>query len=249
MTVTYNPYLVVFSALIAVAASYSALNLASLMPVLGGFDRKILLSVGAIAMGIGIWSMHFIAMLAFSIPISINYDLVLVVVSLVAAILASGLALFIVSLPVVTTPALLSGGTAMGVGVGLMHYIGMAAMQMSATIRYDPALFLLSLAIAIVASIVALMLFLKCRDKTGRALNRWKTISSLIMSVAILALHYTGMAAAIFKPDSQKTIENNALIDNLSMGCFVGIFTVLILAISLTLSFDDSGSRGYRSRG
>ena len=119
MTVTYNPYLVVVSALIAVAASYSALNLAILMPVVR--ERQILLSVGAIAMGIGIWSMHFIAMLAFSIPISIKYDFVLVVVSLVAAILASGLALFIVSLPVVTTPALLSGGTAMGVGVGLMH--------------------------------------------------------------------------------------------------------------------------------
>ena len=125
----------------------------------------------------------------------------------------------------------------------------MAAMQMSATIRYDPARFLLSLAIAIVGSIVALMLFLKCRDQTGRTLNRWKIISSLIISVAILALHYTGMAAATFKPDSQNLIENNALIDNLSMGCFVGIFTVLILVISLTLSFDYSGSRGYRSRG
>jgi methyl-accepting chemotaxis protein PixJ len=204
MTVTYNPYLVVFSALIAVAASYSALNLASLMPVVQGFDRKILLFIGAIAMGIGIWSMHFIAMLAFSIPILINYDFVLVVVSLLAAILASGLALFIVSLPIVTTPALLLGGTAMGIGVALMHYIGMAAMQMSATVHYNPALFILSLAIAIVASIVALMLFLKCRNKTAVALYRWKIMSSLIMSVAILALHYTGMAAAMFKPDSQK---------------------------------------------
>lgn len=246
MTVTYNPYLVIFSALIAVVASYTAVNLATLMAVVRGFDRQILLSVGASAMGIGIWSMHFIAMLAFSIPIPINYDFVVVVVSLVAAILASGLALFIISLPVVNMAALLSGGTAMGIAVALMHYIGMAAMQMPATISYNPALFLLSLAIAIVASVVALKLLLKCREKSGVALYRWKIISSLIISVAILALHYTGMAAAIFKPDSQKTTENPAFIDNFSMGCFVSVFTLLILAISLYLSFDDSGSRGYQ---
>ena len=245
MTVTYNPYLVLFSAIIAVVASYSALNLAGLMVVVRGFDRKILLAVGGSAMGIGIWSMHFIAMLAFSIPIPIDYNLVLVGVSLIAAILSSGLAFFIVSLSVVNIPTLLSGGIVMGVGVALMHYIGMAAMQMPATIHYDPALFLLSVAIAIVASLAALILLLKCREKTGIALYRWKIISSLIMSVAILALHYTGMAAAMFKPDAQKIGEDNVFLDNLSMGCFVALFTLIILAISLSLSF-DSGYKSYQ---
>lgn len=244
--ITYNPYLVLFSALIAVVASYSALNLANLMAAVRGFDRKILLAVGGSAMGIGIWSMHFIAMLAFSIPMPISYNLLLVVVSLVAAILSSGLALFIVSLSVVNIPMLLSGGIVMGVGVSLMHYIGMAAMQMPATIQYDPALFLLSVAIAIVASVAALILLLKCRGKTGIALHRWKLISSLIMSVAILALHYTGMAAAMFKQDYQKMDENDLVLDNFSMGCFVGLFTLVILAISLYLSFDASSSRRYQ---
>ena len=246
MTVTYNPYLVVFSALIAVMACYSALNLASLMVVVRGFDRKILLAVGGSAMGTGIWAMHFIAMLAFSIPIPISYNLPLVLVSLFAAILSSILALFIVSFWVVNRLMLLSGGIVMGIGVALMHYIGMAAMQMSATINYDPALFLLSIAIAVVASIAALLLLIQCRDKTGTKLYRWKIFSSVIMSVAILALHYTGMAAARFKLDYQKFVENDGFFDNLSVSCFVGLFTLMILGISLFISFDRPSNRSYQ---
>ena len=159
MNATYNPYVVVISALIAVLASYAALELAGRVSTSKGNNRQIWLIGGATAMGIGIWSMHFLAMLAFSLPISISYNFFLVVVSLLAAIAASAQAMFIVSRPRVTLSALLAGATSMGIGIGAMHYIGMTAMQMTATIYYDPALFLLSIVIAIVVSFVALKLF------------------------------------------------------------------------------------------
>lgn len=246
MTATYNSYLVIFSALIAVLASYTALDLANRVAALRGFKRQILLVGGATTMGIGIWSMHFIAMLAFSIPISISYNLVIVMVSLLAAVLASGLALLIVSRPVINLSALLLGGTAMGIGITLMHYIGMAAMQMQATIQYDPALFSLSVAIAIMASVVAIVLSLKCSYQTGVALYRWRIISSLVMSAAILALHYTGMAAAMFTPRYDKVIEPDNGIDNFYLACFVGMFTLAILGFTLILGFDDSDSESYQ---
>ncbi|HCF30359.1 MAG TPA: signal protein, partial [Cyanobacteria bacterium UBA11049] len=163
MPVSYNPYLVIVSAFIAVLASYAALDLAGRVAISRGDERKIWLLGGAVAMGTGIWSMHFLGMLAFSLPVNISYNFLLTIVSLLAAILASGLALSIVSRPRVSFSILLKSAIAMGVGIGLMHYIGMAAMEMMADTHYDPMLFLLSVAIAVVVSLVALKLSLQFR--------------------------------------------------------------------------------------
>lgn len=243
MTATYNPYLVIVSAIIAVLASYTALDLAGRVTTAPVADRKSWLVGGAIAMGIGIWSMHFMAMLAFSLPISINYNFFLTVASLLAAIFASGLALAIVSRPKVGTSALFTSAIFMGIGIGGMHYIGMAALEMTATIHYNPTFFLLSVVVAVVASLIALKLSLRFRRQ--RMANKTpQLLSALVMGTAILGLHYTGMAAATFKADYERYIERSNF-DHSSMAFLIASFTFLILGATLVIATNKASAEDF----
>ncbi|AFZ29139.1 putative integral membrane sensor protein [Gloeocapsa sp. PCC 7428] len=252
MTVIYNPYLVIVSAFIAVLASYTALDLAGRVATSQGADRKVWLVGGAIAMGTGIWSMHFIGMLAFSLhssaqQIPVGYNLPITIISLLAAIFAAGLSLSLVSRPRVGLPTLLTSAILMGVGIGAMHYLGMAAMQMTAVIRYDPILFLLSVALAVVVSLVALKLSIKFRRQTQNVSKKPQLIiSALIMGAGILSLHYTGMAAARFTEDYERYVES-ATINNSSLAFYVACFTFLILGATLAITSDKAG-REYGMR-
>lgn len=242
MTGTYDLFLVGLSAIIAIVASYAALGLAGLVTVTRGTERNVWLTLGAISMGMGIWSMHFIAMLAYSLPITVNYNFAIVLVSLVAAILASGQALFIVSRPTMSTPTLLAGSASMGIAIAAMHYIGMAALQMPADVHYDPIIFTLSVVIAIVVSLVALLLAFKFRTETGSVANKLKIISAVVMGVAVLTMHYTGMAAARITANDNKFSE---LIGNnkLSTAAMVGLITFVVLGLALFFVYFDSDSR------
>lgn len=236
MTATYNPYLVVVSALVAILASYTALDVAGRVATAPAVDRKMWLVGGAVSMGIGIWSMHFLGMLAFSLPVSISYNFLLTAVSLIAAILASGLALSLVSRPKVGLSTLLTSATFMGVGIGVMHYVGMAAMEMGATIRYKPTLFLLSVVLAVVVSTVALKLFLKFRRQTGGTNKALQVISAIVMGSGILALHYTGMAAAQFEANPRNIAQYG--MDASSLTFWVAVFTFGILGVTLLIAAD-----------
>jgi len=158
MTSSYDPALVVISIVIAALASYTALDLAGRITAATGRARALWLTAGAIAMGLGIWSMHFVGMLAFVMPMSMAYDVWLVLISAIVAMLASGLAMFVVSRDRLTVRRIISAGIAMGIAIAGMHYIGMAAMRIPAVITYDPLLFWLSVVIAITASMAALWL-------------------------------------------------------------------------------------------
>jgi methyl-accepting chemotaxis protein PixJ len=232
MTVTYNFLLVGLSALIAMLASYTTLELVGWVTASRGFDRLLWLVMGATVMGIGIWSMHFIAMLAFSLPISIGYDFVLVIVSLLVAVLGCGQALFIISRPTVTMPTLLAGSTCMGIAIAAMHYIGMAAMQLPANIHYKPKLFALSVAIAIAVSLVALRVSFEFREKIGIESSVGKIVSAIFMGAAVLSMHYTGMAAAIFQPTYNKVADLQNY-GNYSLGLLISLITLLLLTSSV----------------
>ncbi len=156
MTHTHDPALVTTSVLVAMLASYVALDLAGRVATASGRARAGWLLGGSVAMGGGIWSMHFIAMLAFTLAVPIAYDVPLVLLSIVAAILASAVALFTISLGGLSWPRLLGAGLTMGAAVAGMHYTGMAAMRLAAELHYDATLVAASLAIAVAASIAAL---------------------------------------------------------------------------------------------
>lgn len=160
MPVTYDVWLVLTSIAVAILASYVALRLASRVCVArGGAASLFWLAGGAVSMGMGIWSMHFVGMLAASIGIQMAFHLGWTGLSLLIAVLVSGFALFLVSSDSLGQGKLLCGGAAMGLGIASMHYVGMGAMEVSPSIRYQPVLFTLSVLIVMAASCAALWLF------------------------------------------------------------------------------------------
>src|SRR6202790_3221383 len=135
---SYDHRLVVLSILVAILASYVALDLAVRVTAARGGVRRVWLAGGAISMGLGIWSMHFVGMLAFQLPIPVRYDVPTVLISLLAAILASGVALYVVSVEKFDRRDALVSSLVMGSGIASMHYLGMASMRLPATCHYNP---------------------------------------------------------------------------------------------------------------
>ena len=187
---SYDARLVALSVLIAIFASYAALELAARTTAAASRARLGWLSGGAIAMGLGIWSMHYIGMLAFTLPVPVLYDWPTVLLSLIAAVFASGVALFAVSRKKMGWPAAVAGGVIMGGGIATMHYTGMAAMRLPAMCSYDPWILTLSVVLAIVISLIALWLTFRLRE--GTASFWWKAGTAIVMGAAIPVMHYTG---------------------------------------------------------
>lgn len=233
---TYDLRLVVLSVVIAVIAAYTALDLAGWVTVTQGQGRKFWLAGGAIALGTGIWAMHFIGMLAYQLPIPMTYDLPLVLVSITVAIAASGIALFVVSRSQITGWQLLIGGIFMGIGIAAMHYIGMAGLQMHATSQYNLKLVAVSVAIAISASLVALYLAFQLRTETTRSSKLLKLYSALLLGTAIAGMHYTAMSAVQFQPISPVVPQPLQGIDNAWLAVGIGLATLIILALPLLAS-------------
>jgi diguanylate cyclase (GGDEF)-like protein len=234
---TYDYWMVILSIAVAILASYAALNLATRITASKGVTARTWLLGGAFSMGTGIWSMHFLGMLAFSLPIPMGYDIPVTLLSMLIAILVSGFALYVVSRETLRLPRLLVAGALMGTGIAAMHYTGMAAMQMSPPIVYDPLLFATSVVIAIAASLAALWIAFTLRDNSG-----WMRYAQLgaaiIMGFAITGMHYTGMAAARFAPNS--LCLANPLADNSWMAGTIAILTFIILCATLALSVLDA---------
>ncbi|MDH4581871.1 EAL domain-containing protein [Pseudomonas sp. BN415] len=238
LTGSYDYSLVLISLLVAILASYTALDLAGRVARSQGRGAVLWIAGGAIAMGIGIWSMHFIGMLAFSLPIPLGYDLSLTLLSLLIAVLVSGFALWLVSQPEQPLWQLLCGAVTMGAGISSMHYLGMHAMRMVPGIDYDPGLFYLSLAIAVAASGAALWIAFRLRHDTPYV-RLARAGAALVMGVAIVGMHYTGMAAANF-PLGSICGAAVAGLDSRWLASLVIVVTLAILAIALLTSVLDA---------
>jgi len=191
---TYQPDLILLSLAVIFFAGFTALTLADRMKVSSGRIRFGWLLGAAIALGGGIWSMHFVAMLAFELPMPVRYHAGLTVVSILVAILVVAIGLALVASRPNSKVALPFGGVITGLGVSAMHYTGMAAMQMGAVIQWHPALVVLSILIGIAASTAALWLSLNITGLFA------KLFASALMTVAVAGMHYTGMAAAAYFP-------------------------------------------------
>lgn len=249
MTGIYDYRLVALSVVVAVFASYTALNLATRIHASEGRRSWLWLLGGAFSMGTGIWSMHFIGMLAFRLPIPMAYDEWITALSWLLAVGVSGIALYTVSRPVNSGWNVSLGAAFMGIGICTMHYTGMAAMQMSPPIDYDPMLFIASVFIAIVASLSALQLALYFRQQhTSRAIVA-RLGSALVMGLAIAGMHYTGMAAAQFAPDSICTAALGfASASPPMLAGFIATGTVAVMIITLVISAYDSHMAAHASR-
>lgn len=194
----YDLRLVALSVLIAILASGAALDLAGRVAARQGLTRLVWLLGGAVAMGLGIWSMHYTGMLAFRLPVPVHYHLSTVVISLVAAIVASVVALTVASHDELSSARLAIGSILMGTGIVTMHYVGMDAMRLPATMALNWGWVVGSVVVALVVSAIAMRLgFHHGRDRQSDWPIR-KAGSAVVMGIAISGMHYSGMAAARF---------------------------------------------------
>ncbi|MFC4808902.1 EAL domain-containing protein [Paenibacillus sp. GCM10023250] len=223
--------LVWFSYAVAVVAAYTVLDLVGRISTAKGASRWGWLLFGAAAMGLGIWSMHFVGMLAFSLGVPVAYDLVKVVLSVAAAIAASFAGLFAVGRSRPSAPRLLAGGLLLATGISAMHYTGMAAMQIG--IAYDPPLLVCSVLIAVAASLAAMWLAFYLR-RGGERSGVWKKLgASLIMGAAVAGMHYTGMHAARFDPAAASLAARGLVLDRTFLPYVIAVGTLFTLGLSL----------------
>src|ERR1700722_15121660 len=181
---SYDYRLVGLSILISIFAAYTALDLAGRVTAAHGAARSAWLSGGALAMGMGIWSMHYVGMEAFRLPVAVQYDWPTVLLSMAAAIFASAVALFVVSRQTMGMTAAVLGSLLMGGGIATMHYVGMEAMRLPAMCMYSSGMVVLSVVLAMVIAFAAMWLTFGLRGQ----ITTWswrKAGSALLMGLAI----------------------------------------------------------------
>ena len=223
MSGSYSPALVVLSLMVAVMASYTALGMAARLARTDRRESRWWLAGGTVAMGLGVWSMHFVGMLALQLPVAVGYDPLLTLLSLLASLAASGFALWLTAREHLGWRTLLAGGLVMGTGIAAMHYLGMAAMRMAPAIDYEPRWLAASLAIAVLSASAALWLAHRLRG--GR---RWRLLAALLMGLAITGMHYTGMAAARFA-------DGSVCMAAQAGGMATGVLVVLVVATTVAV--------------
>ncbi|HWF99949.1 MAG TPA: MHYT domain-containing protein [Steroidobacteraceae bacterium] len=239
MHASYNPWLVTLSVIVAILVSYTALRLTERV---AGAERRagrLWLLGGAASMGIGIWSMHFIGMLAFSVAIPLRYNFLINVASLFIGMLTSLFALSISSRRDLSLRRLAVSSVLMGAGICGMHYTGMAAVQIVPAITYDPLLVDASIVIAITASFVALWLFFRLRSGASRLLTLARAGAAVVMGLAIAGMHYTAMAASMLAPDSY-CYGGGAALDNNWLAVMIGMIALGVVGLTLITTLYDA---------
>ncbi len=227
-TGVYDAVLVAMSLVVAVLASYAALLVSlNLTQPLTGQARRLWFIVGSLCLGLGIWAMHFIGMLAFSLPCATGFDVSFTLLSVLPSILASALALQIISRPAISLPQLALGGLLMGAGIGTMHYAGMAGMRLEGLVRYHLGWVLVSLVVAVVLATLAIGIKFWLQALASRWRQWSLPLSALTLGLAVSAMHYTAMAAAYFIREGGDSGVDSVLAPN--------FLSFIVLAVSLTV--------------
>jgi len=233
---TYNPGLVATSFVIAILAAYVALSISGrIAAAQTGRSRWAWISAGAVVMGGGIWAMHFIGMLAFSLPCGTGYSLLGTLASVIPGILASGVALSVIGRR--REPSLVQlivGAVLMGAGIGAMHYSGMAAMEPEALLRYDPIWAAISVVVAVTLAFIALSI--RFRFARGASSVQATLAAAAVMGCGVACMHYTAMRASLFFPIATGPLAQMALPPT-TLAVIITIFTVAIASITLVASF------------
>jgi PAS domain S-box-containing protein len=233
---SYDYRLVALSIVLAILGSHAALDVIGRITATRRNLRSVWLSIGAIAMGSGIWSMHYVGMLAYHLPVPVLYDWPTVLLSLLIAILASGVALWAASIKDAGPLRFMAGGVLMGAGIAAMHYIGMEAMRLPAMCRYSPPIVALSVAFAMIIAQVALALTADFRNEASVTAPR-KMGVAILMGAAIPVMHYTGMAGVTFvpMPEAMQGLDHSISISTLG-AVTIGVFSALVPVLTIVIS-------------
>jgi diguanylate cyclase len=238
LIVTYDPWLVAASVVIAIMASFTGLRLAGGLKALAGGRRRLQIAKAAFALGGGIWSMHFVAMLAVRLPIALGYDALYTLGSVLIAILITGVGLGLMFVGERTLARTVGAGTLTGLGIVSMHYVGMAAVSGYCSVSYAPVGFFLSSGIAILFSICALGLV------SGRHTLAQLSFGAVVLGVTIAGMHYSAMAFTRFTeladaaPAATPVIQSEylALVVLVAAFCVCGVFLLTALPLESAAS-------------
>ncbi len=241
----YNFPLVALSIIIAIFASSVAFTLAGRMRTAPVQERKRWLLAGAVAMGTGIWAMHFTGMLAYDLSMPVSYDIPTVAISLLAAIGAAAVALNVIYQRGVSWPRILLGGFFMGAGIGVMHYVGMYAMRMEAHTKYDLRFFLLSVVVAVSVAILALWFAAQSMDEEFSTAGDMIS-GAILMGLGVSSMHYTAMFAAKFEPAKEMigSVNFAAQLSGMWVGAIV-LGTLVILGTAMRIGRAVTPTRQY----
>ncbi|MCW4643352.1 EAL domain-containing protein [Bacillus safensis] len=241
LTGSYNGWLVFLSIAVAAVASYSALHIASRVAQSSGAKKKVWLLIGAMIMGMGIWSMHFIGMMAFQMRFGITYDTSLLILSILASFIGSLIAFSICIQKQLSTRRLLISSITMGTAICSMHYLGMESMA-NVSISYDPVLFFLSFFIAAIASYFSLKLFFRVEHIKSKQKNYLlKSLGSMLMGGAIAGMHYTSMAAStmFYHSNGQAAAGGFLEMSPFSLSIFIGLMTLIVQTLMIFGAYID----------
>lgn len=237
------------SVLLAVFSAYIAFLVSGRISSLENRKNSLpWLLAGAFALGGGVWAMHFIGMLAYKLPIAVNYDIFITIISVIPAIFSSFIVLRTSNKQYITIRSIFWRSLLMGGGIGLMHYTGMSAMHMNGIMRYDPALFILSLVFAFILAGISLWFKLQA-DKhvtPGIIFSPQLIIPSLVMGCAISGMHYTGMAAMTTFPDPTLHIQIISWSTDILVRIISGV--ILLLGVILIIAIEVSHRLGLYHR-
>lgn len=251
---TYDPVLVFLSVAIAIFASFMGFQVATQVAhETARHTRQLVLLAGSLALGGGIWSMHFVGMLAFDLCTSVEYDWAITTISMVPGVLASWIALNLIIRPSISFKDIFLGGVLVGAGIGSMHYLGMEAMEMMPLLRYDLPMFIVSIIVAVVLAMIALGIrfgLTKLESKLPKFLSI-NFLASIVMGAAISSMHYTGMAAARFieTPGMEMNHANGEVSTYLAYGVFLTIFFIIssVLGVTVLLKYRDISRQAKES--
>ena len=234
----YDSKLVLLSLLVAIFSSWMGLQIAGQARQRDS-QRQIFLLTGSLALGAGVWAMHFVGMLAFNLCTQVSYDPMTTIGSSLPSIGASFVALSLIARERLSRNGLLAGGLLVGAGIGAMHYAGMAGMRMSLDLRYDPLTFALSIVVAVVLATLALWVRFGLRRFRSMSEGKRLLLAAVVMGCAIAGMHYTGMAAARFvgtvDPNAPAASDTTTLALGISL--ITALFTVVVLAANGLLRY------------
>lgn len=232
-----NPIFIALSIVIAILASYAALEILERVKTLSGTERRNWLLGGAGIFGFGVWSMHFIGMIGYMLPVNVQYNYPVVILSILPIVLAAYFVLDLLARPTVSMIQILLGGVLLGLGVGGMHYGGMFAMEMNATLSFDPIMFVVSVLVAVGVSTAGL-LTLTSGFMTGSPYKQ--VVTAIVTGAAIPIMHYVAMAASRFTPEANQMQMMSAPLlpfGNLVLVNVVVVATLLVLSLPALLNF------------
>jgi len=247
---SYSIGLVILSVVVATLGAYAAVEIAQRVRASQGRRRERWIYAGALAMGLGIWSMHFVGMLALRLAVPVWYDVLLIVASAIAAVVGCAIAFFIFTRAEVSASLILLASIFMGAAIAGMHYTGMAGIRMGGNVIYNPTLVAASVAIAVVVSFAALNVTRRLVDSsTERSYWFRKSAAALLLGLAVVGMHYTGMAAATFTSGPADWRPTDGLVlGTFHLGLIVAIISAFLLIIALAATQFERWSIATRSR-